>query len=71
MLERVQTHTQTQTHTHTRHTHTMHTHTHTQNDYRNPCCACTPRLNSETKRTVCLMGKLRGLAALVREVSYN
>ena len=30
-----------QTNTHT------HTHTHTQNDYRNPCCACAPRVNEQ------------------------
>ena len=24
-----------------------HTHTHKKNDYRNPCCACVPRVNKQ------------------------
>ena len=38
----------TQTHKHT------HTHTHTQSDYRNPRCACAPRVNEDISLTMTL-----------------
>ena len=31
-----------------------HTHTHTQDDYRNPRCACAPRVNEDTSLTMTL-----------------
>ena len=32
------------------------THTDTQNDYRNPRCACAPRVNNDTLYTVIVRG---------------
>ena len=41
-----------------RHTHTQ-TDTHTQSKYRNPCCACAPRVNNKGCKKAHVLGKER------------